>query len=105
MSVPPSLIGEESIMRITRPHQAVRSLMERPAALGADPDTRRRGFVAAHLLLRAAVDAGFEVEGHVQPKKRSNDIPYRGERLVTLDAGHQKVIVNIGESMRRTPHV
>lgn len=102
---PPSLTDEESSIRITKPHPAVRSLMDRPVALGADHDTRRRGIVAAHRLLRAAADAGFEIEGHLQPKKRSNDTPYRGERLVTLDAGHQKVIVNIGESMRRTPHV
>lgn len=103
VSVPPSLTDEESSIRITKPHPAVRSLMDRPMALGTDHDTRRRGFVAAHMLLRAAADAGFEIEGHVQPKKRSNDTPYRGEPLVTLDAGHQKVIVNIGESMRRTP--
>lgn len=101
---PPTLSEAEASTRITKPHPAVRSLMDRPIQ-PADPRARRRGFLAAHLLVRAAEDAGLTVEGHVQPKKRSSETPYRGEALVTLDAGHKKVVVNIGELQQRIPHV
>jgi hypothetical protein len=84
---PPVLPGDVAGMRITKPHPAVRSLMERPVALGADHDTRRRGFIAAHMLVRAADDAGFTIEGHLQPRTRSGVTPYRGERLVTSTLG------------------
>ncbi len=79
--------------------------MDRPIALPTDSAARRRAFLAAHLLVRAAEDAGLTVEGHVQPKKRSSETPYRGEALVTLNAGHKKVVVNIGELQQRIPHV
>ena len=92
-------------IRISKPHPAVKSLMDHPAGLPKDPAGRRRGFVAAHALVKAALDAGFDVTGHVQPSTRIATSPYLGEKLVTLDAGRQPVLVRIGELDRRVDHV
>lgn len=91
---------------IENPHPAVRSLMSRPVALPDDEDARQRAFVAAHLLVEAAKAAGLKIEGHTQPKKRDSYAqPYRGEPLVTLDAGRASVRVHIGECQQRVDHV
>lgn len=79
--------------------------MERPIALPKDADARRRAFVAAHLLIQAAEQAGFKIEGHTQPKQRGNEHPFRGETLVTLDAGHRAVPVRIGEFEKGVDHI
>ena len=92
-------------VRISKPHPAVKSLMDHPAALPKDPAGRRRGIVGAHALVKAALDAGFDVTGHVQPATRRGSSPYLGEDLVTLDAGSQPVLVRIGELDRRVAHV
>ena len=54
-----------------RPHPAVRSLWKHPAALPEDPEVRERAILAAHELVQAAKQAGLKIEGHTQPRKRS----------------------------------
>lgn len=98
-------LPQDAPQRIVKPHAAVRSLMERPIALPKDTDARRRAFVAAHLLIQAAEQAGFKVEGHTQPKQRGRQHPFRGEEFVTLDAGHRAVPVRIGEFEKGVNHV
>lgn len=101
---PPEL-PDGAPQRIVRPHSAVRSLMERPTALPKDADARRRAIVAAHLLMQAAQQAGFKIEGHTQPKQRGQEHPFRGETLVTLDAGQRPVPVCIGQFEKGVDHV
>ncbi len=105
LAATPPALPESAPHRIVSPHPAVRSLMERPTALPKDADARRRAFVAAHLLVQAAGQAGFRIEGHIQPKQRGQEHPFRGETLVTLDAGQRPVPVCIGQFEKGVDHV
>lgn len=102
---PPDLSPELTGKRFVRPHPAVRSLRDHPAALPPDAAGRYRGILAADMLVAAAIEAGIEVTAHEQPKKRTSGSPYTGDPLVTLDAGSAEVVVRIGEYDRQVEHV
>ncbi|MDK9640012.1 hypothetical protein FAM15192_001617 [Propionibacterium freudenreichii] len=84
----------------------MRSLWKHPAALPKDERSRVDAILAANALVLAAKEAGFRIEGHVQPRKRSHTYGvYTGEPFVTLDAGDCPVLVRVGELVKRVPHV
>lgn len=101
----PRMSAELAARYIRDPHPAVRSLMDHPVALPGDAEARRRGFLAAHLLVKAAEEAEMSITASVQPRKRTGGSPYTGEPLVALDAGSSKVVVRIGEYQQRIDHV
>lgn len=87
-------------------HPAVKSLSKHRGALPRDRDAQQRAIEAADALIDAALDAGFQLEGHEQPIKSpiTNSSPFTGCPLVTIKTEHVELTITIGEQLKQVPH-
>lgn len=110
---PARVVKDESIpmaARITKPHPAIRALLDHEARLGVPIEHRRRALVILHSFVQHGLRRGWTATAI--PSTKTKD-PWNGRTikespgptLFTVDAGDAAVSVRITMQQDRKPHI